>query len=223
MRIYATVAVTGLLLVTNSCADAPTRPEVSTPERAPLMKKEPGVRDARLLSNMPVEFPIQGGGTFIGRLTITHFSFDETTRTLMIDGELSGRAMSASHGIMKTADGRPAVIPAGRPVTITNVPVTLSHTPESSALVRPAQQTSCPILFLTLGPIHLDLLGLVLDTSQITIDLTAQPGGGNLLGNLLCALLGLLDPLALIAQIQALLTAINNLLMALPQNAMPLA
>jgi hypothetical protein len=52
----------------------------------------------------------------------------------------------------------------------------------------------CPILFLDLGPIFLDLLGLQLDISPITIELTAVRGPGNLLGNLLCALVGILDP-----------------------------
>ena len=49
------------------------------------------------------------------------------------------------------------------------------------------------ILHLDLGPIHLDLLGLLLDTSQIVVDLSAAPGAGNLLGNLLCSITGLLD------------------------------
>ena len=47
----------------------------------------------------------------------------------------------------------------------------------------------CPILHLQLGPIHLNLLGLKVDTSQICLDLTAQHGGG-LLGDLLCGVAG---------------------------------
>jgi hypothetical protein len=52
---------------------------------------------------------------------------------------------------------------------------------------------SCDILFLDIGPISLDLLGLTLDLSRITLDINAVPGAGNLLGNLLCAVAGLLD------------------------------
>lgn len=52
----------------------------------------------------------------------------------------------------------------------------------------------CPILFLELGPLFLDLLGLEVSLSQITLDITAVTGEGNLLGNLLCAVAGLLDP-----------------------------
>lgn len=52
---------------------------------------------------------------------------------------------------------------------------------------------SCTILTLDLGPLHLDLLGLVVDLSPVNLDITAVPGGGNLLGNLLCAVAHLLD------------------------------
>jgi len=53
---------------------------------------------------------------------------------------------------------------------------------------------ACNILNLSLGPINLDLLGLNVDTSPICLDITAVPGSGALLGNLLCAIAGLLDP-----------------------------
>ncbi|QSW97858.1 hypothetical protein [Haloterrigena alkaliphila] len=56
------------------------------------------------------------------------------------------------------------------------------------------QQQTCDILFLNLGPIDLNLLGLVVNISEITVNVDAQSGGGNLLGNLLCAVAGLLDP-----------------------------
>lgn len=52
---------------------------------------------------------------------------------------------------------------------------------------------TCDILHLDIGPIALDLLGLQVNLSQIILDITAQSGAGNLLGNLLCAVAGLLD------------------------------
>jgi hypothetical protein len=51
---------------------------------------------------------------------------------------------------------------------------------------------SCQVLDLTLGPLHLDLLGLVVDLKQVHLTITAQQGAGNLLGNLLCAVANLL-------------------------------
>lgn len=57
-----------------------------------------------------------------------------------------------------------------------------------------ASTTSCSILSLTIGPIHLDLLGLVVDVpNPIVVNITAVPGAGNLLGNLLCDVAGLLN------------------------------
>jgi hypothetical protein len=58
----------------------------------------------------------------------------------------------------------------------------------------PVQATgSCRILDLTLGPLHLDLLGLVVDLNQVHLTITAQQGPGNLLGNLLCSVANLLN------------------------------
>ena len=47
----------------------------------------------------------------------------------------------------------------------------------------------CDVLDLTLGPIHLDLLGLVVDTNTIHLTITADSEGG-ILGSLLCSLAG---------------------------------
>src|ERR1051325_9730620 len=52
---------------------------------------------------------------------------------------------------------------------------------------------TCDILHLDIGPIALDLLGLQVNLSEIILDITAQSGAGNLLGNLLCSVAGLLD------------------------------
>jgi hypothetical protein len=52
---------------------------------------------------------------------------------------------------------------------------------------------TCSILDLTLGPLHLDLLGLVIDLNQVHLTITAQQAPGNLLGNLLCAVTNLLN------------------------------
>ena len=50
-------------------------------------------------------------------------------------------------------------------------------------------QTICSVLDLTLGPIHLDLLGLIVDTNTIHLTITADSEGG-VLGSLLCSLAG---------------------------------
>ena len=54
-------------------------------------------------------------------------------------------------------------------------------------------ETSCAILNLDLGPLDLNLLGLTVHLNEVVLDIEAVPGAGNLLGNLLCAVAGLLD------------------------------
>jgi hypothetical protein len=45
----------------------------------------------------------------------------------------------------------------------------------------------CSIVDLLLGPLHLDLLGLIVDLNQIHLQITADPNGG-ILGSLLCSI-----------------------------------
>jgi hypothetical protein len=82
-----------------------------------------------------------------------------------------------------------------------------------SSAAAAAQQAagSCQILDLTLGPLHLDLLGLVVDLNQVHLTITAEQGPGNLLGNLLCAVAHLLDNTGT-GGLQGLLQSIVNLL-----------
>jgi hypothetical protein len=79
-----------------------------------------------------------------------------------------------------------------------------------------AQVGSCDILFLQLGPLDLNLLGLVVHLDQVTLEITAEQGPGNLLGNLLCAITGLLDGVGTLSQIAQLLNQIINLIGMLP-------
>jgi len=72
-------------------------------------------------------------------------------------------------------------------------------------------QASCSILHLELGPLDLNLLGLVVHLNRVVLDITAVPGAGNLLGNLLCAIARLLDG----GSISALVAALNGLLQLL--------
>jgi len=60
-------------------------------------------------------------------------------------------------------------------------------------LTNAAAAGATPILDLHVGAIHLNLLGLKVDTSDICLQITAQSGPGNLLGNLLGDVSHLLD------------------------------
>ena len=80
--------------------------------------------------------------------------------------------------------------------TVTNT-VTGLVTPVATTLQVPVTALqangTCTILDLTLGPLHLDLLGLVVDLNQVHLTITGQTGPGNLLGNLLCGLANALN------------------------------
>jgi hypothetical protein len=74
---------------------------------------------------------------------------------------------------------------------------------------------TCEILDLVLGPLDLNLLGLVVHLDQVHLNITAVPGAGNLLGNLLCGVANLLNggPLAaILGQLTVLLNQIFALL-----------
>lgn len=120
--------------------------------------------------SIPVTGTLSDGGTFTGTISDLKASVDQTTGDLLVSGVLNGTATTAD----------------GTVTQITNQAFTTTATVTAS-------QQACDILFLDLGPIHLDLLGLTVDLSQVTLDINAVPGAGNLLGNLLCAIAGLLD------------------------------
>ncbi len=119
--------------------------------------------------SLPVTGTLSDGGTFQGTVSNLTASVNDAG-DLVVSGVLNGTATAAD----------------GTVTQITDQAFTTTAT-----LTQPGG--SCQILDLDLGPIHLDLLGLVVDLNAIHLDITAVPGAGNLLGNLLCAVAGLLD------------------------------
>ncbi|GAA4698579.1 hypothetical protein [Nocardioides conyzicola] len=73
---------------------------------------------------------------------------------------------------------------------------------------RAAALATCDILHLVLAPLDLDVLGLQVHLDRVVLNIVAVAGAGNLLGNLLCAVTGLLDDFGLLAQLVALLNQI---------------
>lgn len=135
---------------------------------------------------LPVTGTIPGGGTFTGALDITRFAVQNGQ--LVAIGTLTGTLTDA----LGTVIGN-----------VTNVPITLPITNIAG---------TCQILHLELGPLDLNLLGLVVHLDKVVLDITAQSGAGNLLGNLLCAVAGLLDNNGSLSGIARLLNRILRLL-----------
>jgi hypothetical protein len=86
--------------------------------------------------------------------------------------------------------------------------------PASQAGGQSARATagSCDVLNLVLGPLDLDLLGLQVHLDKVVLDIVAASGAGNLLGNLLCAVAGLLDQNGVLTQVSQILNSILAIL-----------
>lgn len=126
------------------------------------------------------------------------------TNISLLNGQLvaSGIATATIHGRNFTS-------------SFSNVPVNISLAQNQSNAV-----TGCPVLDLALGPINLDLLGLIVQTSPICLDISGTPNSG-VLGDLLCSVSTLLNqglPLGQIlsglnaGELSTLLTSITGIL-----------
>ena len=109
-----------------------------------------------------------GTGSFIG--TFNPQNFGVRNGVLVVIGTLVGTLADHTGAVLGTVADANVAIP------VTSFPV---HT--------------CSILNLTLGPLHLNLLGLVVNLNQVHLTITAVSAPGNLLGNLLCAVANLLN------------------------------
>ena len=133
------------------------------PSRAEAAPAAPEAPADSPLTDIPVTGTLPDGGTFTGTLTITEVAAD------------AGRLLG-SGTLVGSADG---------------TPVTQSVEAYDLGIFFPP--ASCDILDLDLGPLFLDLLGLVVDLAPVHLDITGLTGDGKLVGNLLCAITGLLD------------------------------
>jgi hypothetical protein len=114
--------------------------------------------------------------------------------SIPISGSGSGATFSGVFQLQKFVTQQGAVYATGvLSGTVTTAAGAVTSIVQTIALPVRVGQTTCEILHLDIGPISLDLLGLQIDLSRIVLDITAQAGSGNLLGNLLCAVAGLLD------------------------------
>jgi hypothetical protein len=80
----------------------------------------------------------------------------------------------------------------------------------TSLTARAAARADCDVLNLVLGPLDLDVLGLTVNLNRLVLDIVAVSGAGNLLGNLLCAVAGLLDGGGLLSNLLGQITDLLN-------------
>jgi hypothetical protein len=159
------------------------------------------------LKQMPaVSVPVTGSGNFSGLLNVTSF--------------VPNAAGTGINAIVNVVNAKGETV-----VSNLTVPVDLAATQLANAAASSAgatAQATCDILHLVLGPLDLNLLGLVVHLDKVVLDITAQSGTNNLLGNLLCAVVNLLNPGGLL-NLTSLLSALNNLLTALSGINLPIS
>ena len=125
--------------------------------------------NATSFKKMPVAGKANNGKPFVGKYTVHRFA--NRNGQLYAVGHLVGKVGTRS--ISKRVAMPARLI--------------------SSGASRATTSAVCSILTLTLGPLDLNLLGLRVQLNRINLRITAIEGPGNLLGNLLCAVAGLLD------------------------------
>jgi len=161
---------------------------------------------ARLSQVVPLTGTAKGGKQFTGRYTIERFI--TRANKVFASGTVTG-TLAGKH-VRKERVRMPATLAAGAQAApgahAAQVPVPLPPLPPGNA---------CAILALNLGPVNLNLLGLVVRTNEIQLRVDAVQAAGNLLGNLLCGITGILNPTTLTSTPLGQLTQILNALLAL--------
>ena len=138
-------------------------------------------------TQIPVTGATATGDTFAGTFTLQRFATDDAGKLVAV-GTIAGALTDASGHAL------------GSGFHTVAFPVVVNGGGAQTAVITP-QAVSCPILHLDLGPLSLNLLGLQVNLSRIVLDITAVPGAGNLLGNLLCSVANLLNNPSGLAQL----------------------
>jgi hypothetical protein len=126
-----------------------------------------------------IQLPLVDGQEFVGRITDLRVveGVVEGEDALLASGRIVGRILDDAGNVVQRVNQ-----------TFAGVDITDLLTGDTDP------NGSCQILFLELGPLFLDVLGLVVEIPDpIVVEIRAEPGPGALLGNLLCALVGILD------------------------------
>ena len=141
------------------------------------------------------------GGKVTGTFTPTRFV--ERDGVLYAKGFLEGK--------ITTPDGSTTKFSG-----IKKMPVEEDQRPVAPTDARTSSSAAaCDILNLVLGPLDLNILGLQVSPAARGARLVAVAGAGHLLGNLLCAVAGLLDGGPLAGLLGQLSTLLNQILAAL--------
>jgi len=197
---------------------APMRPaEAATANAEPVKNK---------FKDIPVTGSVDGGGTFVGTLDITHFEA-EGDQQLSAHGKLSGVLKDLPNGQTREVRNQAVKLPVksinGTPLPQKGKGAALnSDDPAADLLAKvdgasqEALQQTCAILNLDLAPLDLQLLGLHVHLNEVLLLIEAIGGPGNLLGNLLCAVANLLNGGIVAGLLGQIADLLNQIIGALP-------
>jgi hypothetical protein len=178
------IATAVAICLTATAAWTLVGPASATP-KAPARSGATAQAATTTLRNIPITGVTNNGTTFVGDFDVRWF----LTRggALYAVGRLSGTLTDAAGHVVGTIDQ-----------ILVRFPIDVGGT--------------CSILTLDLGPLDLDLLGLVVHLDAVHLTIDAESGPGNLLGNLLCAITGLLDRGVALDLVDNLLNALLGVL-----------
>jgi hypothetical protein len=157
---------------------------------------------------------------FEGRVTINELRFDFDENQFLASGVIRGRNLETGTRVNEAFENEAIDYRVIQPNSNGEELIQDNdNNEEEAALLQVNGNNTCPILLLDFGGLFLDVLGLELTITEFEIIVEAVAGPGRLLGNLLCALVGLLDPQGPFLElpgieniVNALLDAINDLL-----------
>ena len=180
----------------------------------------------------PVAIPATGDllqgeqkvGTFTGQITDAVLAVveDQGTKKLQLTGRLSGQGTVNNQqaalpqpvdvtGFLVPEDQAAAPAGAGAgPGAVLSIVAPLAPAAQATVTATPGGTpvpagARCQVLLLQIpGGLTLDLLGLVVTLAALRLDISAIRGAGNLLGNLLCAVVNLLNGVNLAGLLSAL-------------------
>jgi hypothetical protein len=166
----------------------------------PADQGEKGGKRQEASLQLPITGTIAGGGTFAGTLSVLKFAVH--------DGQVA--AIGMVRGTATSAAGIPLGTALVGPITLP-VQVGPGVTTMTSAAAPVAAQATCQVLHLDLGAVNLNVLGLVVTTQPITLDISGDTAG--VLGNLVCTVLDTLNNVVgLVALLNQLLGSLTGLL-----------
>jgi len=166
----------------------------------PAYQQEKGQKKQAAPLQLPITGTVPGGGTFAGTLSIQKFAVRDGQAVAI--GFVRGAATMAGTSLGTVLAG-----PIAFPVRVEPGALTVDTAAVAPAVVA---QAICQVVHIELGAVNLNVLGLIVTTQPIVLDLSGDTAGP--LGNLVCTLLETLNSVVglvdLLNQILGLLTGL---------------